>query len=293
MERQKTSPAIREVLLFEDDADDTLFLSQLLADAEKRTPGGLHVALTCVNRLEAGLQYLTAKRFDLILLDLGLPDSQGLDTLKSVHGKAEQVAIIVLTGLDDERLGLEAVHQGAQDYLVKGQTDEPLLRRALSYAIERQRLQRELEAARQRGEMERERVERARMDQQFAAMAGTPDRAIRGQTGEFSPAQIQELVQGYQGIIARYVRAVRKQEVQPSQELRAFAVQLAALHTGARDVVRIHLAVLEQFSGQALLAEENSFSKDARLALIELLGSLLDLYRQGSLGRVPVARREI
>jgi DNA-binding response OmpR family regulator len=293
MEKQKTSPTIHQVLMFEDDADDTLFLRQLLADAEKHTPGGLHVALTCVNRLEDGLQYLANGTFDLILLDLGLPDSQGLDTLKSVHKNAAQVAIIVLTGLDDESLGLEAVRQGAQDYLVKGQTDAPLLRRSLGYAIERQRLQLELEAARQREEMERERIERARMDQQFASMAGTPGWVIREQTKELSPAQIQELAQSYQGIIARYVRAVRKQEAQPSQELRAFTVQLAALQASARDVVRIHLAVLEQFSGRALPAEENAFSKDARLALIELMGSLLDQYRQASLARIPVKRQAI
>jgi len=287
------SPPAYKVLVIEDDSEDVLILRALLAEAERHIPVGLHVALTRANRLASGLQYLASEIFDLILLDLGLPESQGLATLKRVRAQVPQVAIIVLTGLDDEVLALEAVRQGAQDYLVKGQTDAHLLRRALGYATERQRLQLELEAAREREEMERERAEQLRSAQQFATMADAPGWAGRDKTDVLSTGHIQEFAQTYQGLIACYVQAVRQQEERPWQELRAFAVQLAALKASARDIVRIHLAVLEQFSGRAIPAEENAFSKDARLALVELMGNLMDLYRQASLEHKAVERWQI
>ena len=75
--------------------------------------------------------------FDVILLDLGLPDSQGLDTLRTLRGKNPQVAVVVLTGKDDEELALQALKEGAQDYLVKGEIQGGTLQRAIRYAVER------------------------------------------------------------------------------------------------------------------------------------------------------------
>jgi FixJ family two-component response regulator len=74
-----------------------------------------------------------------VLLDLGLPDSQGLETLAKTYSQAPEVPIVVLTGLDDDALGVQAVNRGAQDYLKKGQVDGELLMRTIRYAIERKR----------------------------------------------------------------------------------------------------------------------------------------------------------
>jgi len=92
-----------------------------------------------VERLSDSLEALSCRRFDVVLLDLSLPDSSGLETLAKVLSSTQQVAIIVLTGLSDEGLALEAMRKGAQDYLVKGHVDEHLLSRAIRYAIERKR----------------------------------------------------------------------------------------------------------------------------------------------------------
>jgi diguanylate cyclase (GGDEF)-like protein len=86
-----------------------------------------------------GLERLAAGGIDVVLLDLGLPDSVGLDTFTTVNTQAPQVPILVLTGLDDEALAVQVVQQGAQDYLVKGQADGDSLARAIRYAIERKR----------------------------------------------------------------------------------------------------------------------------------------------------------
>jgi DNA-binding response OmpR family regulator len=89
-------------------------------------------------------RYLAAGGIDIILLDLGLPDSQGLDTLRRVRDHAGEVPIVVLTMLDNEETGLNALKEGAQDYLVKGQMNGPLIARSLRYAIERGRIEKEL-----------------------------------------------------------------------------------------------------------------------------------------------------
>jgi signal transduction histidine kinase len=95
------------------------------------------------------LERLVSGGIDLVLLDLGLPDSQGLDTLSKVHAQAPAVPTVVLTGLDDETLALQAVRQGAQDYLVKGDFDSKVLWRVMRYAVERHTLMMELEQVRQ------------------------------------------------------------------------------------------------------------------------------------------------
>jgi signal transduction histidine kinase len=99
---------------------------------------------THVPLLAEALSCLAAGRFHLILLDLSLPDSQGLDTVRAVAQQARGTPIVVLTGADDETLGIAAVRNGAQDYLVKGQADARMLVRAIRYAIERHRIEQEL-----------------------------------------------------------------------------------------------------------------------------------------------------
>jgi PAS domain S-box-containing protein len=87
---------------------------------------------------------LSSEHFDVVLLDLNLPDSGGLDTVRTFLSKNNVVPVIVLTGLDDETTGLNAIQVGAQDYLVKGRTDGALLARTMRYAIERKKAEEEL-----------------------------------------------------------------------------------------------------------------------------------------------------
>jgi signal transduction histidine kinase/FixJ family two-component response regulator len=122
------------VLLVEDNPDDADTLRELFVDANAR------VELHWVETLAAGLLALKERSVDLILLDLSLPDSQGLDTVRRALAAAPELPILVLTGLEDDGLGTAAVHAGAQDYLVKGQGDGATLMRCMRYATERHRL---------------------------------------------------------------------------------------------------------------------------------------------------------
>ncbi len=119
------------VLLVEDDPGDAFLVGELLAEVDP----DLH--LTVATTLAAAVERLP--RADVVLLDLGLPGTQGLDGLRALLGADPAAAVCVLTGLDDEHLGTAAVAAGAQDYLVKGKVDGPLLIRAIRYAVERRR----------------------------------------------------------------------------------------------------------------------------------------------------------
>ena len=105
---------------------------------------GIH-KIERVDRLSKGLDQLVASGIDAVLLDLGLPDSQGLNTFEKIHAAAKQVPILILTGFNDDAVALEAVRRGAQDYLIKGKFDAELLIRAISYAVEREKLQETVE----------------------------------------------------------------------------------------------------------------------------------------------------
>ena len=97
--------------------------------------------------LDEAIRHLQTQIFDVVISDLTLPDSQGLETFQRLHEAAGQVPLLVLSGTDDEALAVSAVREGAQDYLVKGRVDAHGLRRAISYAIERQRVEAALQAS--------------------------------------------------------------------------------------------------------------------------------------------------
>ena len=132
------------VLLVEDNPGDADLLREAMTQVDHPP------AITHVERLEEALPYLEqGGPVDCVLLDLGLPDCHGLATLQRAHSAAAHLPIIVLTGLEDEALGIEAVRHGAQDYLVKGQTPPRMLLRAIRYAIERQRMKEALRKSEQ------------------------------------------------------------------------------------------------------------------------------------------------
>lgn len=136
------SPKTRatRVLLVEDDAGDAFLVRELLTEVEANVD--LRVAQTI-----AEVRDVAPDQIDCVLLDLGLPDAQGLDALRRVLAWAPDTAVVVLTGLADRDAGDAALAEGAQDYLVKGDVDGELLVRAIRYAIERSQAARRLAAA--------------------------------------------------------------------------------------------------------------------------------------------------
>jgi signal transduction histidine kinase len=130
------------VLVIEDNPGDADLVRLRLVEGKSAAD------VSCVSRLSDGLDSLKQKSPSVILLDLNLPDSQGAETFRKVLEKAPNVPVVILSGQDDEDLAMKALHQGVQDYLVKGAFSSSSLDRAMRYAVERQGLLRSLEMSR-------------------------------------------------------------------------------------------------------------------------------------------------
>lgn len=128
-----------KVLLVEDNRDYAWMLRLVLAETNSN-----NFQLTHVEQLDDALTHLSDTKFDVILLDLSLPDSNGYETFNKAYNLAPDVPIVVMTAIDDKQLALRAVREGAQDYLVKGDTDVTQLVRSIQYAVERHRTLTEL-----------------------------------------------------------------------------------------------------------------------------------------------------
>jgi signal transduction histidine kinase len=136
LSRSTSEPRPLHVLLIEDNPGDARLIRVMLAEAHDQQA----IALTHVDRLARGLRRLREPGIDVVLLDLGLPDSYGLETFVQARAAAPGLAIVVLSGQTDTAVALRAVQEGAQDYLLKGHVDPQGLVRALRYAVEHKRI---------------------------------------------------------------------------------------------------------------------------------------------------------
>lgn len=390
-------PTPLKVILIEDNPGDARLIKEWLEQSTEQ-----QYFLTHASSLKDGLAYATNEVFDVMLLDLHLPDSHGLETLTKACQTVAQMPIVVLTGITDYELGIKAIQTGAQDYLIKDEISSPLLARFLRNAVERKQLLIQLQQkeefnqsilnslpahvavlnrdgtifsvneAWRRFAIENEGDTNAYLGTNYidlcrAAAETDPQMkvcfegvksALEGKIDSFdyeypcevateelwflmkatplqteegglvmshfdvtplkeAEAQIKQLSQAladrnyshylamsqgrgavtsasvdgnqadkilydlipdYQNLVIRYVRAIRIHEDRPSNEVQAFVHRLASLKIQARDIVRIHLGVLGEFTKDILPTQEKAFTNDARLVLLEVLGNLMDLY---------------
>ncbi len=134
-----------QVLLIEDSPTDAWLIEDALSEV-----AAFRLRLLRAERLSEAVAHLRTERVDVVVLDLGLPDAQGLDTFRAFHRLAPDLPVLVLTGLDDMSVGLLAIQEGAQDYVLKRDIEPSLLRRAIHYAIERHRVAAALAASEER-----------------------------------------------------------------------------------------------------------------------------------------------
>ena len=138
---------IKTLLVVEDHLGDARLLREMLKEEHSRTD------VVHVESMRKAENYLSENGVDIILLDLGLPDAQGLEAVQRTHAAAPRVPLVVLTGLDDESLAARTLQEGAQDYLIKGEIDARALVRALRYAVERKILEEALFVERERAQV--------------------------------------------------------------------------------------------------------------------------------------------
>ncbi|NUP26734.1 MAG: response regulator, partial [Nocardia sp.] len=188
------------VLLVEDDPGDALLVEELVADAERG------MRLVWVRTLAEAGDRLAAEVPDCVLLDLRLPDAQGLEAVARIREYNDHVAVVVMTGLDEESTGLAALASGAQDYLVKGRVEPELFARAVRYAIQRKQAERTsaaLQASQMRAQ-ENSRLERGLLPTPLLGADQAVDVVARyrpGRAHSLLGGDFYDVVQGPDGIV--------------------------------------------------------------------------------------------
>lgn len=271
-ERQAT------VLLIEDSPVDATMIRGQLSKAK-----GNAYEVAVESSLDGGLARIAEGDVDVILLDLTLPDTQGLETFLKTYRIAPQVPIVIITSLDDREVAYNAVRSGAQDYLIKGKLDTESLIHAVNFAMERHtRLQRlnphltGLWAASGHSDIPGAEL----MPQEDQLFMPLRDR----ETDAFDP-----LCDRYASLIQAACRQRLSKQVEPiSDELHGIAMYLCMLSAGPSDVEEIHRCSLEQLSSAGSSDEMQSFVEESQMLLIELFRYLIDFYRD-SLMRKPTA----
>ncbi len=289
------------VLLIEDNPGDARLIQESLRETAQSPADDLRECVVA-GTLGDGLERLRASNFDVILVDLELPDCQGLETFKRVQEGAPDLPTVVLSGLDDEATAVQAVRAGAQDYLVKGHVDGRLLERSLRYAIARRRAEAEHarrlqeEAARSRAEEElrrakeaeqelRERLEReVRSVQRLTGRGGTTATARAYGVGPLrtaSPDAFADALAEYGQILDLALeQRVYRVEHGLSPRLRALAERLGFYGVGPRDVVDVHTGALKGKLTGVLPARGQAYIEEARVLVLELMGHLVSYYRR-------------
>lgn len=263
------------VLLVEDSPSDLVLVRELFADSPDTS-----FKLEHTTRLADALRLLKEEAFDIVLLDLGLPDSQGVETFVKLHEQRPDVPIVVLTSSDDETTGEETIQGGAQDFLVKKQIQANLLRNSVRYSIMRTQVQHAQESERQRAEQSREMQGMDRLVQE-------PGTAVTARIYSGGPLR-EEAVKEYQAAVAEYSdvldRALEQRLFRSdegcSAHLSDLAEQLGLLRSGPRDVLDIHLAAIKERTEDVPTAKARAYIEEGRLTVLELMGYLTSYYRK-------------
>lgn len=255
------------VLVIEDDPVDFKLLDMTLR-------GSSEYRLHCVGTAAQGEQALLDTDCDLVLLDLSLPDSDGLDTVEKLVANAS-CAVVILSGINDEDVALQAVKLGAQDYLVKGQFNTILLTKTLRYSIERYRLINELSISKQEIQRERE-LRRLR-----TSIDAVPESILPLRQG-FNDA-FEHSVEQYGAVVLRALdQRIYKTEVNLSEPLKQLAAQLGSRNALASDIVDIHNFTLHPMLNNLNANIAQVCNEEARYLLTGLFGHLCSYYQNFS-----------
>lgn len=267
-----------KVLLVEDNEDDILLVQRLLAVAPD-------VEVSTVRTLEDARRAVRQVGIDVVLLDLTLPDSAGMSTFDGLRVPGDQPPVVILTGINEESIGLDAVKGGAQDYLVKDQLTAPLLLRSMHYAVARHRMLRSL------SEITRE-EERLRELYSMERLTGDGPTSITARSFEVRP--LRDAAPGpYEGFAATYASILNdafdakvfKVDHRIADRLRHLAEELGRYRAGPRDVVQIHLEVLQAQMKKETTGRAQAYLEEGRLLVLELMGDLAAFYRGYFFGR--------
>jgi CheY-like chemotaxis protein len=268
------------LLIVEDNPADQRLIEEMLR--------GSSITTEAVDSLAAAETRLREGNLELVLLDLGLPDSQGLDGLVRLLAEAPGIPVVVMTGLRDDKLGFESLRVGAEDFLQKDWiADAALITRSLRFALERHSL--------------RLRVQIAEREQEAMALGRIGSVAkVRISASAFGLKPLREsdptLFANIRDTYGQILRAAAERQVYQvqhpiSDQLRKLADQLGFVRASPRDLIDIHSAALEIETHSVGPAHERLIINEGRITILELMGYLVSYYRRYYVGSMGIQAR--
>ncbi len=247
-----------DVLLVDDDKIDRRLTRLAMAKPSQTTRFNVKTAET----LSEATEHLRHGNYDAILLDLGLPDSYGIDTVRKVHNTSPDTPVIVLTVLDDEEMGLEAIKSGAEDYVVKGKALEHVLVRTIQYAIERKQIKNVLEVAKKQAEEGT--LAKSRFLANMSHEIRTPMNAIMG----FSELLADETLTDEQSDYVGTIRNSGKHLVQLIDDILDFS----KIEAGKLDIEMGNCSLKHLFAAVESMMRSVALEKDLKFKVCESSG---------------------
>lgn len=274
-----------KVLLIEDNPINRRIIDRLLSQSENSSLAeGISFELTSAETLAEGLEQLAKEKFDVVLLDLMLPDSKGLDSLVRVLEQTPQVPIVVQTSNEDQSLVVKAFQLGAQGYLPKKNLDTNLLVYGIRLALERKMHALRQKEAKQQQEKEREMEWLEHLAN--SVKTGVTARMFGSEPLRNSvPDVFEELVGYYSNLMDLALEQQSyKIEHNVSEKLQTLAEKLGVFKAGPRDVIDIHTLALKQKTQDINLTKAEAYVAEGRLMVLELMGYLTSFYRKYYIG---------
>ncbi|MBS1701077.1 MAG: response regulator [Armatimonadetes bacterium] len=259
----------RVLLLVEDNPGDADLVVELLEES------GSHYKVLRATRMSEAVDKLKNSEVDVVLLDLRLPDSSGLDSLREIKSVAEQIPIVILTGLEDESLAMECINAGVQDYLAKSELKPISLKRTIGYAITRLR---EAQLRELQGLLDRYRT---------MSTGGSTTTVTSGLLGsapvkERLSGEYDEFVAQYERLMKEYLDLLILKKEKPREQMEYMVTRLGDAGSGPRDLIDVHLEALDRASHGHSHERTRFLIVEGRLLALEMMGLLVDYYRTGS-----------
>ncbi len=265
-----------KILIIEDDSVDRQMLRRTLADTD------LAVEIEEVGTVADAISSLRDRKYDVALLDYKLPDGTAITVLKAIAGaKIFPTPVIVLTVYADKKIALEALQEGAQDFLPKELVDPDNLERAIRYCIQRHKLWQEVQWSRQRERRERE---LSAFQESVTDLDAAPPPAIKELEHLF-----EQFVADYQAALTKSLEAITyKDQPEVSDQMRILATKLGDMQASPKDVIDIHSVALTRACKGKTKAVEEATTDEGRIMVVQLMGYMCRHYRN----RLLVASQE-
>lgn len=276
LKEQIRKPKQIKVLLIEDNLPDAGLIKEYLNNANN-----IKTDLVEARNLTNGLNYLSKENFDLVLLDLYLDDSFGLDTFNKTQFIFPELPIIVLTGLKDKEIGVKAIENGAQDYLIKGDINDEILEHAIYYAIERKKYESELNQFRQKQVFYNEMEIIKSLSQE--ELSNKNNYLIP--TQKSTKKEFNNLVRIFENLLEQSTQQLDLSSPLTTKDnkLNSLIYKMGSCYGGTQEILEIYKIALNNKIARGTKIKNEMYLEQGHLLLLKILSRLLNYYKDLSL----------